>query len=209
MIEQALQRLWYERIMPAMASIVTGLVFHSRIRVGSEGQNNRDVLSHDVEGLDVEGQDSQGQPLQQAQMDARAAEVAGFAVVPIPKEPALVLGWGANLAVIPLASKKYRPKGLKGGTVAMYNLHSQQGTIIIRADSGKEGQIEITAPSPRDVVVNGGTKKVSRVGDKTKGHTHTAAFNLTANLVSGAVTGTITIASATDEMAEGAEHFKG
>lgn len=126
MIEQALQRLWYERIMPAMASIVTGLVFHSRIKVGSTGQGGRSVLSHDIEGQEVEGQDSQGQPIERAQMDARAAEVAGFAVVPMAGEPALALGWGANLAVIPLASEKYRPKGLKAGETAIYNLRGRE-----------------------------------------------------------------------------------
>jgi phage gp45-like len=56
-----------------------------------------------------------------------------------------------------------------------------------------------------EVVVNDGTAKVARVGDKIESHTH--AFALTANLTTGAVTGTIT-AHAGVPIAEGADKFK-
>lgn len=48
-----------------------------------------------------------------------------------------------------------------------------------------------------------GTKAVARVGDKTVPHTHTVTFDLTAPPGGGAVTGTITLATADPAIAEG------
>lgn len=171
-VRSELQLFWQQRVQPAIHVLCGGMVFWTRIVTPSEGQNDRDVFSHDIEGFDVEGQEqtaqgeNNGVPLERAQMDARAAELAGFAVVPLKEEPALGLGWGANLAVIPMGGRKYRPAGLKAGEVAVYNLHTSQGVIKIRVENGKEGQIEITAPAGRDVVVNGGTKTVTVEGDE-------------------------------------------
>lgn len=64
---------------------------------------------------------------------------------------------------------------------------------------------EIYADASTKIVFQGGTAKVSRVGDKTTGHDHSATFALTAPSGGGPVTGTITIASNTDTMAEGAD----
>lgn len=170
-VRSELQQFWQQRVQPAIHVLCGGMVYWSRVVVPSEGQNDRDPLVDDVEGFDVEGQEQNpdgtdsGRPIERAQLDARRAELAGFAITPLKEEPTLGLGWGANLAHIPIGSKKYRPKGLKAGEPCVYNLHSSQGVIKIRVESGKEGQIEITAPAGRDVVVNGGTKKVAREGD--------------------------------------------
>ena len=163
LIENKLEAFRARVLLPALEQIVTGIIWHSRIAVGSEGENGRNVLNHDVEGFDVDGQDDTGQKQQPSQGDVRAAELAGFALVPIPGEPCLVLGWGANIAVIPLASEKYRPKGLKQGEVVMYNLADTQGLIKI----DKAGKVTIDAEATQDVVINGGDKPVSRKGDTT------------------------------------------
>lgn len=90
-------------------------------------------------------------------------------------------------------------------------VESRDGKVVIRRNGAQivinsDGSIAITPKAGKDVVVNGGSKKVSRVGDKTAGHVHVASFALMAGAVP--VTGTITIASATDAMAEGADQFK-
>jgi phage gp45-like len=141
------------------------------------------------------------------QLKARRLQPYGLRSVALKGAEVVVLGINAgrsNKVYIAAEVRDHGPADLQPGEVCIYNKVS--GTTI-KLD--KDGNVRIDAGAGKDVIVNGGSAKVSRVGDKTKGHTHTAAFNLTANLVSGAVTGTITIASATDEMAEGAEHFKG
>lgn len=59
-----------------------------------------------------------------------------------------------------------------------------------------------------NIVLNGGSAKVSRVGDKTSGHDHSVTYSLTAPSGGGPVTGTITVMSNTDTMAEGADKVK-
>ena len=65
-----------------------------------------------------------------------------------------------------------------------------------------------TAATGKDVIVNGGSAKVARVGDHTTAHTHTVTYTLSAPPGGGAVTGTITLANANPTIAEGADHFK-
>lgn len=54
-----------------------------------------------------------------------------------------------------------------------------------------------------DIIINGGTAKVSRVGDKTKGHTHTVTGT------AGPYPINAVVSTVQDEMLEGADHFKG
>lgn len=75
-------------------------------------------------------------------------------------------------------------------------------SIDIKAD-GKPVNID-----GADIVLNGGSAKVSRVGDKTSGHDHSVSFSLTAPPSGGTVSGSITIISNTDTMAEGAAKVK-
>lgn len=53
------------------------------------------------------------------------------------------------------------------------------------------------------ITLNKGNFGAARIGDSTGGHTHSVSFNLTAPSGGGPVTGTITIANATDFIAEG------
>lgn len=85
-----------------------------------------------------------------------------------------------------------------GGSTCRVRLRAD-GSIDIEATSNKN--IRITSAGSGDVVLNGGTLKVARVTDSTTGHAHTATHALTAPAGGGLVTGTITIASATDTIA--------
>lgn len=103
--------------------------------------------------------------------------------------------------IVGVSTTDYGPQDLEEGETAIWN--KVNGTLIrLKPD----GSMTIDASSGKDVVVNGGSAKVARVGDKIQSHTH--AFALTANLTTGAVTGTIT-AHAGVPIAEGAERFKG
>lgn len=140
-----------------------------------------------------------------AQLKARRLQPYGLRSVALRGAEVILLGINAgrsNKVYIAAEVPDHGPGDLQPGEVCIYNKVS--GTTI-KLD--KDGNVRIDAGAGKDVIVNGGSAKVSRVGDKTKGHTHTATFNLMAGMT--AVTGTITIASATDEMAEGSPRFKG
>jgi phage gp45-like len=85
-----------------------------------------------------------------------------------------------------------------GGSTCRVRLRAD-GSIDIEATSNKN--IRITSAGSGDVVLNGGSLKVARVTDPTTGHTHTVTHALTAPPMGGAVTGTITISTATDTIA--------
>lgn len=102
----------------------------------------------------------------------------------------------AFLGILP--TKAYGPTDLDEGEVCIYS----SGGSTVKLD--KDGNIKVDAAAGKDVVVNAGSAKVARVGDKTVSHTH--AFSLTANLLTGAVTGSIT--SAQPVIQEGADNFK-
>lgn len=170
----------------------------------SLGTRFRTVLA-DLRGVGNDGADDDAEPYD----DAEAVFPLGFVSRPyLPsghKVRAVVLRMLDQ--VIPLAFEdKGLPKltgsDLAEGEVLIFGPKESTARIRIKAD----GSITIDAKSASDVVVNGGTAKVSRVGDRTTGHAHTATFSLMAGMTP--VTGTITIASNTDTMAEGADHFK-
>lgn len=82
-------------------------------------------------------------------------------------------------------------------------LQNRAGAVVrLRAD----GSIELTPASGKNIILDGGSAKVSRVGDRTTGHSHTATFALNAGATP--VTGTITISTETDTMNEGAARVK-
>lgn len=125
----------------------------------------------------------------------------GFTSVPLAGAEAVVLFPGGNRdhgLVVAVDDRRYRKTGLAAGEVALY--HKDGASILLKAD----GSVEVTAKAGADIILNGGSAKVSRVGDATTGHTH--AFSLVAPSGGGAVTGTIT--SATDTIAEGADAVK-
>lgn len=65
------------------------------------------------------------------------------------------------------------------------------------------GAINITPKSGQDVVLNGGTNRVARVGDATSGHSHTVTGNAGPYPISGGMAVT-----QTDSIAQGAPNVK-
>jgi phage gp45-like len=115
-----------------------------------------------------------------------------------------VLGGGSNPALVGLSAPGYGPDDLEAGETALYCM--ADGTVVKLT---KVGKIEIDAAGGQDIVFNGGTARVSRVGDATAGHLHAAGTLMCPNTGTGnpvAITGST--ASATDTMAEGAANVK-
>lgn len=128
-------------------------------------------------------------------------EMAGHLVVPRTGEPAATFGDLRNGSYIPVGSVKYRPKGGQPGDVASYSLATEtdkRAVLWWRADggstwtSGGGATIELDKAS-KDVKVNGGNKKVSRVGDRAKAklrvswvQTTMTTFTLTVSVVNKA-----------------------
>lgn len=95
--------------------------------------------------------------------------------------------------------------GLPGVTVRV----SAGARVLLGFEGGDPARPIATLWQPdaiEEIAFANGTKRVARVGDKTAGHKHTVSFSLSAP--NGPVTGSITIADATDEIAEGAEKVK-
>lgn len=116
----------------------------------------------------------------------------------------------SNLVTIGIApGKGYGPTDLDEGESAQYC--SKSGTII-RLD--KDGKITITAAPGQDVVINGGTAKVGRVGDAVNGGTVTALAGVTpVNFIYTPVGGAPQPASPTlilsgGKITAGADHLK-
>lgn len=128
--------------------------------------------------------------------DVERVQQYGFTSVPVAGAEGVAVFVGGRRdhgLVIAADDREGRKTGLAAGEVAVY--HRDGASIHLKSD----GSIEVTAKPGADIVLNGGSAKVSRVGDETSGHTHT--FSLTAG--GDPVTGTIN--SATDTMAEGAD----
>lgn len=103
--------------------------------------------------------------------------------------------------------------GIWTGSHGRQNLATGETQLYCSADGcevwlDKDGNVHINAATGKDVIVNGGSAKVARVGDHSGNHNHTATFVLTAPAGGGAVTGSITIANTNPTLPEGADHFK-
>ena len=153
------------------------------IAKASEGGDNSDALTHSANlwGTQDGETTSNAQRGEIARPDARSIEPPGHATVPRDDDPCVVLGIGSNLLVIPLASTRWRPAGLKQSEAAVYNLAGASGQGVVKIDKDgqitatrngatikidKDGQITIDAAAGKDVIVNGGTAKVARVDDQ-------------------------------------------
>jgi len=124
----------------------------------------------------------------------------GFASVPEDGAQALVVFMNGNRNsgfAVAVEDGDSRPSDLDPGEACVY--HKDGARITMKAN----GDISIDAKSGSEIIMNGGSAKVARVGDKTAGHIH--SFKLKDSL-NGVVTGTIE--SNTDTIAEGADKVK-
>lgn len=111
----------------------------------------------------------------------RRMEAPCFAYVPVEKEPVKTVGIGANLLGFPVASPRFRPKGIKKGEWAIYNLRAAAQQLVIKGNRDSEltisvgpqlhikvdqaGKVTIDSKAGQDLVFNGGTLRVARVTD--------------------------------------------
>lgn len=118
----------------------------------------------------------------------------------------------SNSVVIAEESERYGPSDLADGEVAIYN--KTTGTEI-RIDA--DGNITIDAGSGADVIVNGGTAKVARVGDTlTTSALLTTWAQAVEVFINGLVPGTISTlwaagpgqAGSLGDIETGADNFK-
>lgn len=130
----------------------------------------------------------------------RRMEAPCFAYVPVEKEPVKTVGIGANLLGFPVASPRFRPKGIKKGEWAIYNLRAAAQQLVIKGNRDSEltisvgpqlhikvdaaGKVTIDSKAGQDLVFNGGTLRVARVTDPV---TPTTPMGLWMNAVNAAI----------------------
>lgn len=131
----------------------------------------------------------------------RRMEPPCFAYVPLEKEPIKTVGIFDNLLGFPVASERYRPKGIKQSEWAIYNLRAGDQQLVIKGNKDSEltiavgaqlfikidqaGKVTIDSKAGQDLVFNGGTLRVARVTDPV---TPTTAMGLWMNAVNAAIT---------------------
>jgi phage gp45-like len=138
--------------------------------------------------------DDQGHPI-----DAAVAWQLGFYSRPLDGASGVVVkssGKGGVAFLVGWRNRKYEI-ALEKGEVAIAN----EAGAVIKLD--KNGKVSADAKTGQDIVLNGGTAKVARVGDATAGHVHAAG-----TLVAGMYTVTGATASATDTINQGANNVK-
>lgn len=136
----------------------------------------------------------------------------GFISVPPTKLRALGLRLGAsNIFFIGIAPQKaYGPTDLEEGESAVYAKEGQ--TVLLN----KDGDVAIDAKATRDVILNGGTKKVARVDDTAKADTLMATWmGQVEGFINGLTPGTVAPLASTftnisiAKINSGADHIKG
>jgi hypothetical protein len=156
-------------------------------------ESDDDPLRHDAQGFaSADGYSaSNAESGEAARPKVRHMEAPCFAFVPLEKEPLKTVGIGSNLLGFGVASERYRPKGVKKGEFAVYNLRAGAQQLVIRGDqdsactitvgsflhievdkngrvklAAKDGQqVRIDSGAGADIVLNGGTLRVARVTD--------------------------------------------
>lgn len=129
--------------------------------------------SDEVEGVD--GARDPGAPANAKKTQRRVVRIQpfGFNSVPPTKLRSLSLKLGAsNIFFIGIGPQKaYGPTDLEEGEVALYSKVAN-----VRVKLTKDGDVLINAEGTRDIILNGGTKKVARIDDTAKADTLMAAW---------------------------------
>lgn len=163
----------------------------------------------------VEGVAPRSDEDENSQPPAVQVEPFGLAFVAPLGQRAIALLRRSRGAVWPMGSRRYRPQGMKEGETCLYC--TKAGTTVwLKAD----GTLRIDAASNQDVVVNGGTAKVARQGDRVEliDRIHLGALAVWMAQVESAINGLVTgaVAPLSDTfladpgltIKDGADHFK-
>lgn len=149
----------------------------------------------------------------------------GLAIRPVVARTLRALGYedGDDVAVLKVWDRARTPTDLAAGETRVYAAGDLTARVRLKTDgltveaSGatititSAGAIQVTPAAGQDIVLNGGSARVARVGDATTGHTH-AAGGLQVVIPSGSSAGTYPVtgvtASSTDTIAAGAARVK-
>lgn len=149
----------------------------------------------------------------------------GLAIRPVVARTLRALGYedGDDVAVLKVWDRARTPTDLAAGETRVYAAGDLTARVRLKTDgltveaSGatititSAGAIQVTPAAGQDIVLNGGSARVARVGDATTGHTH-AAGGLHVVIPSGSSAGTYPVtgvtASSTDTIAAGAARVK-
>lgn len=149
----------------------------------------------------------------------------GLAIRPAVARTLRALGYedGDDVAVLKVWDRARTPTDLAAGETRVYAAGDLTARVRLKTDgltveaSGatititSAGAIQVTPAAGQDIVLNGGSARVARVGDATTGHTH-AAGGLQVVIPSGSSAGTYPVtgvtASSTDTIAAGAARVK-
>ena len=143
----------------------------------------------------------QGDDENQVQRPVRRLEQWGVRGRPPSKVRSFWIRIGAsNIIFLGIApTKSYGPSDIGEGETSLY---CAAGGTRVYLD--KDGNIKIDAASGKDVIVNGGSAKVARVGDLVASHTH--SFGTLKDGMGVACTGAT--GAAAPAIDEGANNFK-
>jgi len=179
------------------------------------------LLGLQLRGDGDEGDDDQSAPAD----DAVFYQQLGVAVRPVVARTLRALGFedGDEVIALKLWDKAAGPTDLSAGETRLYACGDLTARVRVKTDGltveargatiaiTSAGAIQVTPAAGQDIVLNGGSAKVARVGDATAGHTH-AAGSLQVVIPSGPAAGTYAVTgasgSATDTIAAGAANVK-
>lgn len=153
--------------------------------------------------------DESGDDAAEALDDVEVLQPLGLFSRPViaAKLEALIAELGEEVVALVLGNKSQSALDVEEGETRLYSAGGSTCRVRLRADGSidieatSNKNIRITSAGSGEVVLNGGSLKVARVTDETAGHVHTVTHALTAPAMGGPVTGTITIATATDTIA--------
>lgn len=154
------------------------------------------VLLAQLRGNGDEGDDATAEPIDAAEVVQPLGLFARPALTAHTEAVALRLG--DQVVVLTVQDKSLSVLSVPEGATWLYGAQNPAACVRLNAD----GTVDIL--SAGDVRVKSGSTPVAKEGSATAGHTHTASYVLNANLTTGVVTGTITIATNHDTIATGA-----
>lgn len=167
------------------------------------GQNVRTVLAH-IAAFGMEGDEPNAEQAE----NCETLHPVGFVSRPAKDSPtaeAVIVRDGDEVHVLFFLDKTQDLHDCEEGEAQVYSPKEPSCRIRIRAT----GSIEITAKSGQDVIVNGGTAKVGRVGDQIR--IPNVIFNPGtggASLQMNGVTLGMAPQNVTGTIVAGADHFK-
>ena len=149
-----------------------------------------------------------------AEIDLTRLEQFGDVVVPVNDLDTAIIRKSDGGYAVALGQPSTRPTDGKQGDRGLYCSQKGARVHLHGAKRGKPGTLQIdsatSAPTPADVVVNGGTAKVGRVGDKVsvKIYYTTAIVMGTTVVTSISGTGGPNVETLTGQIDVGSDHFK-